>query len=187
MGSSFTDFPNEVIQHLFSEDAYKPMANLIRKLQKKEFGKSVFASTSHCNFLITLESEYRPVATKNTIIISFDTKTKFFDVGYYDVKSNVGITYRCIENQAESLVDAFVLRMFLTENNEFLNIEAEETPTFQIGQHVETILDHYSRKYHKGVIFEIVKHHQQNRFMYFIEENGKKLKKRYFKDNLRVV
>lgn len=163
------------------------MAKLIKKLQQKEYAKSVYAFTSLYNFLITLESEYKTTATKDTISISFDGRTKTFGIVYYDVRSNLGVVYRCIEKQTVNLVDAFVLRLFLTEKNEILRIEVEVTPSCQIGQQVETILDDYNHTYHKGKIYQIEKHQKQNRFMYFIEENGKKIKKRYFKDNLKVI
>ncbi|HMS40888.1 MAG TPA: hypothetical protein PKE69_11720 [Pyrinomonadaceae bacterium] len=162
------------------------MIELIGKLRKKEYAKSVYAFTSLYTFVITLQSEYN-APPKDSIWISFDRQTNEFSIGYGDIKAELGINYRCYEKQAESLIDAFILRLFLTENNEPIKYETEETPAFQIGQQVETILNDYSRKYHKGKIFEIVKHHKQNRFMYFIEENGKKLKKRYFKDNLKSV
>jgi hypothetical protein len=174
------------IEDHYLNDDFLPMRNLILRLQKKEYAESVFAFTSLYTFIITLRSEYhsRP---KDSIAINFESITKFFDVGYYDAKSTDGVSYRCVEKQVENLVDAFALRLFLTENNEELKVEAEEFPSFQLGQEVETIPERISRKPHKGKIFEIVRHHKQKRFIYFIEEDGKKLKKRYFKENLKTI
>lgn len=186
MWNLLADYSDRFMQNFYSDEEDKPMIELIGKLRKKEYAKSVYAFTSLYTFVITLQPEYNS-PPKDSFWISFNTRTKSFSIGYGDVKAELGINYRCYEKQAESLIDAFILRLFLTENNEPIKYEAEETPVFQIGQQVETILDEYSHKYHKGKIYEIVKHHKQNRFMYFIEENGKKLKKRYFKDNLKFV
>lgn len=180
------DYSDRFVQNLYSGEQDKPMIELIERLRKKEYAKYVYAFTSLYTFVITLQPEYN-APPKDCLCISFERRTKGFSIGYGDVKTELGINYRCYEKQAESLVDAFVLRLFLTENNEPIKVEAEETPAFQIGQQVESILNDYSRKYHKGKICEIVKHHKQDRFMYFIEAKGKKLKKRYFKDNLRAL
>ncbi len=180
------EYSDKFVQNLYSEEKDKPMIKLIGRLRKKEYAKSVYCFTSLWTFFITLQTEYN-APPKDSIMISFDRRTNSFSIGYGDVKANLEITYNCIEKQAESLIGAFVLRLFLTENNEFLKIEPEVNPSFQIGQQVETILDDDSRHYRKGTICEIVKHQKQNRFMYFIKVNGKKLKKRYFKDNLREV
>ncbi len=184
MWKLLTNYSDKFVQNVYSAEEDKPIINLIERLRKKDFADSVYCFTSLWTFVITLQNEYN-APIKDSISVSFDRRTNKFSIGYGDVKANVGITYNCVKNQAESLVDAFVLRLFLTENNEFLKIEAEEKPSFHIGQQVETVVEDYSRHFRKGKICEIVKHQKQNRFMYFIEVNGKKLKKRYFKDNLR--
>lgn len=180
------DYSDKFVQNLYSKEEDKPIINLIETLRKKEYAKSVYVYTSLWTFVITLQSEYN-APLKDNISISFIRRMDIFSIGYGDVKTNLGFGYNCVEKQTESLIDAFVLRLFLTENNESLRIESEEKPLFQIGQEVETILDEYSRHYRKGKICEIVKHREQNRFMYLIEVGGKKLKKRYFKDNLSKV
>lgn len=185
MWNLLADFPDERTNRMYSGE-HKPVARLIKNLQSKEYAKFVHVYTSLYTFVITLQPEYNSAPT-DSIAISFDPRTGFFSISYGDIKSKLSTGYRCAEKQTESLIDAFVLRMFLTETNETLKIEPEEMPSFQIGQQVETVLDDYSRKFHKGTVYKIEKHHHQNRYMYFIEENGKKLKKRYFKDNLRAI
>jgi hypothetical protein len=186
MWQTIAEFSKERIENLYSKDSFEPMKRLIAILQKKVYAESVFVFTSLYDFCITLQPEYS-AETKDKIVINFDKEKDLFTAGYYDVKTKLGITYCCTEKQIESLIDAFVLRMFLTENNEKLEVEVEEMPSFQIGQKVETVLDEYSHNYHRGTVFDIVKHHQQNRFIYFIKENGKNLKRRYFKENLRQI
>jgi hypothetical protein len=174
------------IEDHYLNDNYESMRDLILRLQQKEYAESVFAFTSLYDFFVTLQNEYDST-TKDTIRISFDSRTKFFDISYCDVKSRERVVYRCAKNQDENLIDAFVLRVFLTENNEEIKFEAEERPSFQIGEQVETIPLITSRKSNRGKIFDIVKHHKKNRFIYFIEVEGKKLKKRYFKENLKPI
>lgn len=186
MWRNLTQMSKDWIEDHYLNDDFQPMRKLILRLQQKDYAESVFAFTSLYTFTITLRSEYHSTP-KDSIVINFDSRTRFFDVGYYDVKSRDGVVYRCVEKQVETLIDAFVLRLFLTENNEELKFEAEEFPFFQLGQEVETIPESLSRNNKKGKIFEIVKHHKRKRFIYFIEVEGKKLKKRYFKENLRIV
>lgn len=178
--------PKDWFERHYLNDDFQPMKKLILRLQQKDYSESVFAYTSLYTFIITLLSEYH-ADPRDSIAINFDSRTRFFYVGYYDVKSRDGVVYYCVEKQVESLIDAFALRLFLTENNEILKFKSEEFPSFQIGQEVETIPERLSRQPKKGKIFEIIKHHKQNRFIYFIEVEDKKLKKRYFKENLRSI
>jgi hypothetical protein len=166
MWNLLADYSDRFVQNLYSEEEDKPMIELIGKLRKKEYAKSVYAFTSLYTFVITLKAEYN-APPKDSLSISFGRRTKGFSIGYGDVKTKLGIYYLCYEKQAESLIDAFVLRLFLTENNESVKIEAEETPAFQIGQQVETILDEYSHKYHKGKICEIVKTFSAKRLNFY--------------------
>lgn len=186
MWRNLAQIPKDWFERHYLNDDFQPMRKLILRLRQKDYSESVFAYTSLYTFVITLRSEYQ-AAPKDSIAITFDRRTKFFDVGYYDVKSRDIMFYRCVEKQVENLIDAFALRLFLTENNKELNFEVEDFPSFQIGQEVETIPERLSRKPRNGKICSIVKHQNQNRFYYFIEVEGKKLKKRYFKENLRSI
>lgn len=186
MWQLLSDFSKGVLFHIFSEKEDLPMAKVVKNLQEKEYAKSVYVYTSLYTFVITLQTEYKG-SPKDGISISFDIKNNEFQIGYYDVKTNLGVNYRCIEKQTASLVDALVLRLFLTENNKVLKIEPEDNPSFEIGEEVETVIDDYNRKYRKGKICDMQKHYQQRRFIYFLNIDGKKLKKRFFKDNLRKI
>lgn len=186
MWRNLAQIPKDWFERHYLNDDFQPMRKLILRLQQKDYSESVFAYTSLYTFIITLRSEYH-APSKDSIAINFDSRTGFFDVGYYDVKSRDGVVYRCVEKQIETLIDAFALRLFLTENNEELKFEVEDFPSFQLGQEVETIPQSLSRNPKRGKVFEIVEHHKQKRFIYFIEVEGKKLKKRYFKENLRSI
>ena len=185
MWDLLAEFPDRRIEWLY--DDAEPMAKLVKTLRKKPYARSVYAFTSLRTFVLTLQAAYSFTPSKDEISIRFERHTGNFLIGYGDVKYHESVGYMCPAKQAESLLDAFVLRLFLTEHNDVLTPEPELFPSFRIGQEVETILDAYSRKYHRGTVCEIVKHEKQNRFMYFIEEKGKKLKKRYFKNNLKII
>jgi hypothetical protein len=60
-------------------------------------------------------------------------------------------------------------------------------PMFCIGQHVRVILNDRSRTPHIGTVREIIWHVKDQRYNYYLEENGKKVSKRYFDSNLEGV
>ncbi len=56
-------------------------------------------------------------------------------------------------------------------------------PAFSIGERVRVILGERNQTSRTGTIREIVWHYKDQRYIYFIEENGKKVAKRYFQDD----
>lgn len=60
-------------------------------------------------------------------------------------------------------------------------------PEFSIGQQVRVILNERNRTPHTGVIVQVICHHKMEKWCYFLEENGKRLSKRYFSEDLEPV
>lgn len=60
-------------------------------------------------------------------------------------------------------------------------------PAFQQGQRVRVRLNERNRTSHEGSIREIVWHHKERRYNYYIEESLKKVSKRYFEEDLEAV
>jgi hypothetical protein len=60
-------------------------------------------------------------------------------------------------------------------------------PAFQIEQRVRVILNERNRTPHEGTVREIVWHHKDRRYNYYLEEAGKKVSKRYFEEDLEAV
>jgi hypothetical protein len=60
-------------------------------------------------------------------------------------------------------------------------------PMFHIGQRVRVILNDRNRTPHEGTVREIVWHHKDRRYNYYLEEAGKKVSKRYFEEELEAV
>jgi hypothetical protein len=58
---------------------------------------------------------------------------------------------------------------------------------FSIGESVEVIVNAKNTTYHSGRIIEIIWHHKESKWYYLIEENGKKVSKRYEAKSLRNV
>ena len=54
---------------------------------------------------------------------------------------------------------------------------------FSIGDRVRVILAERNQTSRTGTIREIVWHYKDQRYNYYIEENGKKVGKRYFEDD----
>jgi hypothetical protein len=58
---------------------------------------------------------------------------------------------------------------------------------FSIGESVEVMVSAKNTTYHCGRIIQITWHHKESKWHYFIEENGKKVSKRYEGKSLRNV
>lgn len=59
-------------------------------------------------------------------------------------------------------------------------------PVFKIGQRVRVILNDRNKTPHEGIIREIIWHHKDQRFTYYLLEAGKKVSKRYFQEDLEA-
>jgi hypothetical protein len=61
------------------------------------------------------------------------------------------------------------------------------TPKFAIGQKVRVRLNDRNQTPHEGTIRDIVWHFKDQRHLYFLEEAGKKVSKRYYDGDLERV
>ena len=61
------------------------------------------------------------------------------------------------------------------------------TPKFAIGQKVRVRLSDRNRTAHEGTIRDIIWHLKDERHNYYIEEDGRKVSKRYYEDDLERV
>lgn len=64
-----------------------------------------------------------------------------------------------------------------------------ETPpsTFAPGQRVRVRINEHNRTPHEGIIHDVVWHHKNQQHNYYLEENGKKISKRYYEHDLDRV
>jgi hypothetical protein len=60
-------------------------------------------------------------------------------------------------------------------------------PRYSIGQLVRIVLNERNRTPHTGSIRQVIWHHKDGRYNYYIEENGKKIAKRYFEEDLQPI
>ncbi len=58
-------------------------------------------------------------------------------------------------------------------------------PKFAIGQRVRVVLNARNHTPHEGIIRNIIWHHKDQRHNYYLVENGKKISKRYYDDDLQ--
>ena len=56
---------------------------------------------------------------------------------------------------------------------------------FELGDKVEVILNHRNKTFHKGKIRQVIWHNKDNCWNYYLEENGKKIQKRYLSEDLK--
>lgn len=55
---------------------------------------------------------------------------------------------------------------------------------FQLGQHVRVVLNARNQTPHEGTVRQVVWHHEDGCFNYYLLENGKQVSKRYLDDDL---
>ena len=60
-------------------------------------------------------------------------------------------------------------------------------PLFKVGQHVRVVLNERNTTPHAGIVGEVKWHHKAERYYYYIEEDGKRVSKRYFDADLERV
>ncbi len=185
MWQTLAEFSDERIENLYSDKDFEPMKRLIFKLRKREYANEIFAYTSLYTFCMTLQSEYTYEKITDSIDIRYSPDLKGFSVAYNDINFGERNSYFCKRKDIFNLLDAFVLRLFLTRENKPIRYDKEKNPSFEIGEEVTTTTHSYNQTCRTGKIYKIEKHSKQNRFMYFLEENGKRLKKRYFKEHLK--
>ena len=64
---------------------------------------------------------------------------------------------------------------------------ARPEPTFHIGQQVRVLLNERNRTPHSGAVREVIWHHKDARFGYYIEDSGRRVSKRYFAEDLEAA
>ena len=62
-----------------------------------------------------------------------------------------------------------------------------DEPAFFLGQLVRVVLNERNKTPHTGTICEIIWHYKDQRYNYYLEEDGKKVSKRCFKDDLEAL
>lgn len=65
--------------------------------------------------------------------------------------------------------------------------QGKPPPDFQKGELVEVIVNAKNTTYRKGVILDLTWHHKKRKWIFLIEENGKKISKRYEKEDLHFL
>ena len=58
---------------------------------------------------------------------------------------------------------------------------------FEFGDKVKVMVNERNKTYHEGIIIDISWHSKYNKQFYFIKENNKVLKKRYFYEDLEKI
>ena len=61
---------------------------------------------------------------------------------------------------------------------------ADENPRYAVGQAVRVILNERNTTPRRGTIRGIIWHAKDQRYNYYLVENGRKVSKRYFDDDL---
>ena len=60
-------------------------------------------------------------------------------------------------------------------------------PALSLDQRVRVILNESNRTSRTGTIRQIIWHFKDQRYMYFLEVNGKKIAKRYYEEDLECL
>ncbi|TXI48221.1 MAG: hypothetical protein E6Q50_11610 [Lysobacter sp.] len=65
--------------------------------------------------------------------------------------------------------------------------QGKSPPEYSIGQHVEVVVNARNITYRQGIVSDMMWHHHEGIWHYFIEENGKRIGKRYETRDIRPV
>lgn len=91
----------------------------------------------------------------------------------------------------EWLIESIIDNKELYEVAESLTSEeicsGRKPPLFRQDNLVEVIVNARNSTYHKGIIHTIIYHYQDKDWNYYISENGKKVSKRYYSRDLRLI
>lgn len=79
------------------------------------------------------------------------------------------------------------LMRILASGNAEICIMNEPEPDFSIGQQVKVILNDRNRTPHEGSVREVIWHHKDQLFNFYLEECGRKISKRYFAEDLQAI
>jgi hypothetical protein len=64
--------------------------------------------------------------------------------------------------------------------------QGKSPPQLLVGQSVEVVVNAKNITYHRGTIREVIWHHNERAWHYYLEANGKKIGKRYAVSDLRA-
>ncbi len=106
-------------------------------------------------------------------------------VGWYlKCGVSIGIPKEWLIDSIHDNIDLYKTVELLTEID---ILHGRKPPLFRKGDIVEVIVNAKNTTYHKGFIFKLSYHFDEKEWMYYIMENNKKVSKRYFKNDLRLI
>jgi hypothetical protein len=179
----------ECERYWLDEHTAPPMARLVKSLSAKEYAECVFASTSHHILCLATAPSYKQ-DHDGIIVINFDSRSKLFHITYGGEDITESAIYYCHESQVDSLIDALafrLVRMASVERAPRPPKPVELEPAFKVGQEVKVIQNERNGASQSGRIKEVAYHHKAQRYYYYLESAGKRIKKRYFTEDLEVA
>jgi hypothetical protein len=169
------------------EPAWFPLFRLVCYVKSQPYADSVFAYNSLNHFVLTTAPSYEVRNDHDSVTSSYSALQRYFAISYLSRRHGADTGYLCAPEQVFTLVDSLVLRMLLMQRVplEHVRIAEESEPHFQVGETVEVILNERNRTPRRGRVQHVVRHHKQKRFFYYLESDGRPVKKRYFTADLR--
>jgi hypothetical protein len=110
--------------------------------------------------------------------------TKSIVAWYMSFGYSMGLQRETLEAALSSSPDLQAIASSLNEDD---ISQGKPPPEFKEGQLVEVIVNGRNSTYRKGTIRGLGWHHQERQWLFFIEENGKKVSKRYEARDLRLA
>ncbi len=80
-----------------------------------------------------------------------------------------------------------MLQAIAVELDDIDLLDGRPLTEFVLGQHVEVILNGRNTTFHRGTIRSVVWHHKEQAWMYLLDENGRRLSRRYEARDLKAV
>ena len=166
------------------------LAALLETLSSRPWASDVFAVTSLGHLRLTTGS-YLEQEKHGCLFINALSSCE------------VGLTYcaphhsepdadiRCGFDQAPAKIELLLIRLFKDREkappDQDSTDDNPKSPRLEVGDSVSVVLGEHNRTPHTGTIHLRVWHHKLRCWHYYLEENGKKVKKRYCFRDLRPI
>jgi len=166
-------------------------ADLLQEASTRAWAKDVSAVTSLGHLRLTSKRKYSDDTPAGCIWLSLN-ETGDVDLGYTPPHSSECVAERtCPPEEALSAIELLLIRMFEEHDqpqpDAYSTDKDRDHPRFNIGSTVRVIINDRNRTPRAGRVARRVWHYKHACWIYYLEEGGRPVKKRYLAEDLRYT
>lgn len=164
------------------------LAALLRQASARPWAAELYVVTSLDRVYLTAQRAYDDKTAAGYIRLSVVDGGQIA-FSYIPPRSGRSVMYRSVPlDEALGALEMVLLRLFeehCAQETEVVSSDKDpKCPRFNVGTLVRVVLNERNRTPHEGRVARVIWHHKLGCWMYFIEEHGKNIKKRYLGDDL---